>query len=559
MSKRQEMSNRRPATKKAPDTERTDPFRFSLGLLLEVYLFLLIGIYPFLIKAGYGETSHVKYGFLVGISYGLKVGPAPFPAFVPIAVVLAVAHICFRVNNEKMPVTALLRREKMSATDKAVLVYSASLIVSSVISPYKEELLWGYPGWNMGVLSQVLFVFLYFVVSRFFDPDDLRFFTGVALLASSIVFVIAILQRFGADVLNLYAGVTEKKLFLSTIGQASWFSSYMILFVAAGVFVVCYAERSDRSYKAGVGFLVIASICLVTQNTDSAYAGLFLMLSFLLVWSFDSFMKLRRIIEVSLIILLGFRAAGIARRLAGDHAVTPDRLSVFFMDHPFVYVMIGVLIFFYLTVRRMQKDKNTPDTGRYTVLGRIYAGVLVLSIALLLLYIVMNSTGRLPESISSSNNYLRFNRDWGNRRGAVLHDTVLSFLALMKEKPLQGIFGAGADQFYHVIQAYVSDWSASFTSKILTNAHNEWLTAYVNFGLIGGTAYLGIFVSAIIRAVRNRQTVPCAMGCAACVVAYMAHNLFCYQQYICTPYIFVIMGINECLLRSPALKSLNGL
>ena len=543
--------------KPRPDNNRSLSLSFAAEMLLEVYLALILCVYPFLIKAGYGETSVIKYGFLFGISYAFRLGPLPVPAFLPVILIVAAVWFVTRMKEQKKSFRDAVREIRLSFTDKMVLLYALSLVLSSVVSSYKDELLLGYPGWNMGLASQFLLVCLYFVFSRFFYPGDVRFFTYAALCASSVVFLIAILQRLGFNVFSLYTENVNRILFLSTIGQASWFSSYMILFVSLGAFLVWYVDKTKLLYKAGLVYLVIGSVCLVTQNTDSAYAGLFFALSVLFLCSFDSAARMCRFLETALIILLGFRLAGVLYLVMKDRAVIPDPLSVFMMHSAWGWLLIGISALLYLFVRRMRNQKNAFDSGAFRMAGVIYVSALILAVILLVLYIILNTKGLLPQALSSTRNYLYFDRTWGNMRGATFHDAFLSFSAQLRAEPLKGLFGAGADQFYHVLQTYVSDWTSSISSGVLTNAHNEYLTAFINFGLFGGTVYLLIFLSAMIRGVQNRKDVPYALCVSVCVAAYLAHNLFCYQQYVCTPYIFIFMGIGERLL--PCNRRLHGL
>nr|MCR5525994.1 hypothetical protein [Lachnospiraceae bacterium] len=48
---------------------------------------------------------------------------------------------------------------------------------------------------------------------------------------------------------------------------------------------------------------------------------------------------------------------------------------------------------------------------------------------------------------------------------------------------------------------------------------------------------------------KRSKTTPEVIAPIMCIVAYMAHNFFCYQQIICTPVIFIIIGAGECLSR----------
>ena len=42
---------------------------------------------------------------------------------------------------------------------------------------------------------------------------------------------------------------------------------------------------------------------------------------------------------------------------------------------------------------------------------------------------------------------------------------------------------------------------------------------------------------------------PVMAGFIACIVSYMSHNFFCYQQICCTPFLFLIIGAGMYLIR----------
>ena len=85
----------------------------------------------------------------------------------------------------------------------------------------------------------------------------------------------------------------------------------------------------------------------------------------------------------------------------------------------------------------------------------------------------------------------------------------------------------------------------------ITNVHNEWFNGVLNYGIVGGAAYLGIFVTAAYRLLRSalEKEEAVMFGAGLAVVGYMAHNLLCYQQIIGTPLIFLLMGIGVAKVR----------
>ena len=86
---------------------------------------------------------------------------------------------------------------------------------------------------------------------------------------------------------------------------------------------------------------------------------------------------------------------------------------------------------------------------------------------------------------------------------------------------------------------------------MVPNVHNEWFNGLINYGIIGGTAYLGIFLSAAYRlmksALEGKGAVVFGAGLAA--AGYIAHNVLCYQQIIGTPLIFILLGIGVAGIR----------
>ena len=105
--------------------------------------------------------------------------------------------------------------------------------------------------------------------------------------------------------------------------------------------------------------------------------------------------------------------------------------------------------------------------------------------------------------------------------------------------------GPGPDCYAAV--AYAAEPRATemynfWNHELVVCAHNEWLNMLFDEGILGIISYLGIFVSAFIVFIKKADN-PVLTGCAASVAAYFFHNMFCYQQILCTPMIFIIMAL----------------
>ena len=246
----------------------------AAGVILLLYIYLLVCIYPFLIRPGYAETTKVKYGFLIAVSYGMKAGPIWIPAFIPLSLVSILAGTAIYIKKSGKGIKDFIRSLRFSATDIMVALYAVFVILSAIVSPYRENLLWGLNQSSMGLAAQFMFISIYFITSRIFDLDKLKVLVYASLAASAAVSAIGILQRFGFDIFDLYHGLGSR-LYLSTIGHYTYFSSYLILFYMLGVYAMWNSGQGSAMYNTAAVWLVIVSVMPCILNADMFFSGLF--------------------------------------------------------------------------------------------------------------------------------------------------------------------------------------------------------------------------------------------------------------------------------------------
>ena len=88
-------------------------------------------------------------------------------------------------------------------------------------------------------------------------------------------------------------------------------------------------------------------------------------------------------------------------------------------------------------------------------------------------------------------------------------------------------------------------------NQLVPNVHNEWFNGLINYGIVGGAAYLGIFVSAAYGLMKTawEKESAAVFGIGLAAAAYIAHNVLCYQQVIGTPLMFLLLGIGVAKVR----------
>lgn len=512
---------------------------FAARFLTGLWTFLMLTVFPLYMKDRYSQMGLYKFRFFLWTSA---------VCLIPAGIIVVLRMLGSRNWNSPQELY-----EKCSDLDRVMLFYLGTAAVSWYMSVSRSQAWTGVDGWFMGLRTQLLLVLLYFLVSRNF-PWKTIIFAG-HFLASGMVFLLGIGHRFGIDPLGMYEGIDEfyQLLFLSTIGQASWYSSYVCTVLVIGITGFFVSEKPGVRICLGI-YCMLGFSTVVTQNSDSAFSAIAFMMFGLFLAACDSLDGMERFLETALLMLGSFKLMGSLQRIFPDRATQLGGLSEFLsrsMLTWLAFLALCVVYMLFLYYRQTHPDRQKLICGR---LWRRAAVAAVLAAVLLYVAAVwMNTTGRLEEwfGVSSTNLYLLFDTGWGNSRGFTWKLTLGAF----GNFPLfRKLFGVGPDCFAAYCYAdpelgaqldHYFGWGQS-----LTNAHNEFLNTMFCMGIVGLIAYGMIFLVAFQRFFRGRKKKPFVLAGMLVGLAYGAHNFFCYQQVCCTPFFFLILGMAENGLRN---------
>lgn len=450
--------------------------------------------------------------------------------------------------------TALYRADfSLSPLDCAMLAYGVAAFASWKFSVNREVAWIGTEGWYGGLRTQILLIAVYFLVSRFWSWSKIVL-TG-HFIGSGLVFLVGIGHRFGIDPLGLYEGidVSYQLRFLSTIGQATWYSSYVCTVLVIGVTLFFLTKRpvlrAALGAYCGLGFATV-----VTQNSDSAFVAMAFLCFGLFLAACDELDKLERFLEVVILMFGTFKLVGLFQILLPERAMRLDGLSEFLSRGLGSW---GILLFFCICYMGLQfyrsrkPERMTIKCGK--LLRRLTVAGAVTAFCLYVLVLWANTAG-VPEKLWGlrwENTYLLFDYRWGNSRGFIwkfVWDAFGDFSTFRK------LVGIGPDCFS--AYCYANEETAAYLSRFfghdqtLTNAHNEFLNMLFCTGILGLVSYLGVFVTALGRFFKERKKHPLALLGALAVLVYVSHNFFCYQQVCCTPFLFLILGMADSAVRN---------
>lgn len=496
--------------------------------LTGLWAFFMLAVFPLLMGQGYYRLGEYKYRFFL---------------WACLACLLPALLLCCLAWAERGAAVRSVEKKSgprpVSPMDLAMLAYLAAAALSWAAGIDRREGWMGVEGWHMGLFTQLLLVLAYFLLSR--GPSlDAPFWRRVLFaghfFGSGAAFAVGIGQRFGFDPFGLYGNMADadRLRFLSTVGQASWYSGYVCLALTVSIALFFLAEDPRLRLAAGIhGMLGFAAA--VTQNSDSAFPAIGL-LFFGLFWAAcDSLDKMERFLETLLLMLSGFKLVGICQSAFPDRAAALGALPTFLSKSLWTWIAfcaVSIAYMLFLDYRRRDPGRNRLRCAK--TLRRLAAGLAAAGLCL-----------------AVAGAWLVFDARWGNSRGFIWKLTAEEWLRLPAGRKLTGV---GPDCFrrYCYADADIAGRIRHFFGwdQVLTNAHNEFLNALFCLGLIGAAAYLGIFLTAVWRFLARERRQTFALAGALAALVYGAHNFFCYQQICCAPFLFLILGLSENLVRT---------
>lgn len=510
-----------------------------------VYLFLLVfvALYVFYAPEGYIQIATNKYRFYRMMA--LITGGIMVP-------LIALRYLFgFRKRNRDE------KKLRISETDIFMFLFLVANCVSFFLTPYKEEALWGTSGWYMGFAMMISFIGIYFLISRFYDGKIDLFVPIMAVTAA--VFLWGLLNRFSVYPVDMQY---DNVAFISSIGNINWFCGYWSVFFAIGI--VLYIIAEDRRLRIIAAVHSVLSLAMgVVEGSDSAYISMGVVFFFLFLLSFRKTVYMKRWLD-ECVFLCG--SCQVMRVIAafGPEEIEPEYTGWTGLNlvTPTIGLMLGNLtlialaVFILLRILLERTDKRYRERasqGQWIrrIVWLKYAAVwLVVSTAAVYLTLLIINT-RTPGILGPLSRYkvFLFDGSWGSNRGTTWRDG----LAVYQTLPLrERLFGVGQDCFSiygYSVPELAARFEEEWPTSRLTNAHNECITFLVDLGVFGLITFVGIFAGCFKRLIVKGAKEPLCYVFAVSLLSYFFHNQFSFSQVVNIPYIFLMFGLAENLMR----------
>lgn len=448
-----------------------------LGLLCNLYLVALLVALPLYTGEGYWSLGNTKYALFRNVSL-LCLG-IWLAAGLSIRIWAAAKRVGRRAGKKGSG------RLKLGMVDWAVAAYGICVLLSALCSDYVSLAWTGYEGWYMGAVSQLLFVGIYFFVSRRYDGARWPLYLGEAALF--LVTLFGLLHRLGIDPLRLLIYWNyqnwEYSHMLSTLGNINWLCGYYSVALAFGVVHFLREGRLWLKLLLYVGN-VAAFVLLGVQGSQG---GLLVLAVCVAVCAWLG-RRDRAALTKLWALLAGFFLCmplmGLGMKLRGNKAAVVADGNVFAKVEWYVWIMAGAVCI----GACLWLVKKGPALGDWIhhrpVKIVFFSGVAVCLAAALF---VLSRHG--------------IDDSFGNGRGFLWRIALEGFGEADARTKL---LGAGPDCYgvavFGRLGAGTDVWKGEhWEGAVYTNAHNEFLSQLCNVGILGTVSYLAIFLAGLWR------------------------------------------------------------
>ena len=443
-----------------------------LNTLVYAYLVILFAGLPLYMQDKLVMIGNAKYLFFRNTTLTLG-------AFI------MMAALWQRIRGEK---TQTVKEQRWKKTDLCMVLYLISAALSSLLSPCREVVFLGYPGWYMGLLTQTLLVGIYFMVSRYYDGSR------------SIWWIAGITA--GISMATAYYG----KKYVRVLGMIGSF-----LFFASAI-----TSNSTTAILAACGLSLLLFLISLRQRTRLLRALEILMLLPLSIFMVRLFLLLH---------LTGLVIAGdVEKRL-------------FFTTVWYIVFGAEAVLYLILRIRERQQQKDFLESGKiYRIV--VVAGAVMICSGVLLGCLLGGIVGN--EMVSEA----------ANGRLALWKVTLLTYGKEGVLYKFFGNGPGSYYHMLYQWGSDAMDWinKGLLDNNIYSNAHNEWLTLLIEQGILGEVAFSGIFITAFTNLRKKLSQSPECLAIFLGLVGYLICSLFTFQHVLSTPFAFALLGMARGVL-----------
>lgn len=510
----------------------------AMSACVTMFVLVILTIFPLYTRDYYFDILPEKYKFyyisalsIVGISFLLLLKYA----------IMKYRYLIKFEKKEKHFITggAVRQVRNMMSTEKCTIIFLMCAGLSTMFSDYTYEAFWGNEGRFSGFFLLLLYGIPLILIGRYGKCKI--WLINAFLVSSMFLCLFGITDYFSLNLLGFKNDVApgEWQTFFSTIGNINTYTSFVALVVGASV--VLFSQATKRLMKIVYYIcMLISFLALIMGISDNAYLSLGAILGFL---PFFLFRKRDGVKSYLIIIATLFTAVfivALADALFPEHVLGMDGLAKILVSSGYlewVVVMAWGIVGGYTYITQNSKVYDEALANRRM---RIWTVCMIAVVCIVVFVIIDANLMGHAQKYSAISSYIVFNDEWGSLRGYVWR---LAIEAYDRFPIIHKLFGYGPDTFGIITTQYARREMLELYAVIFDNTHNEFLHYFICTGLLGGTAYILIIVTLIIRMCKNAKNSPAVAALLFSIIGYVAQSTVNINPPIVTPIFWVLMGL----------------
>lgn len=430
----------------------------------------------------------------------------------------------------------------LSLTDIGMAGLCGVSLVSGVLSEFFPDTLYGCPGRYHGMAALALYAAVYFCLSRFCGSK--RGILPVFMAASSLVALLAVLNVFQVDPFQAYDHVAlhERELFLSTIGNRNFLSSFFCLSVPVALVMFCAASNRKKAAWCAAA-LTLNFAGLFASNSDSGFAGAFVLFGAGAILLCRSVLICRRFLCSVFLFLMVGQLLRVACECDADVLFQFSGAAKILMDRRMIVpacLLLAVCLIFSLN-KPHRADRRRVAWFQRSAAGLFGAAVLASCIMFVWFTFFDRQTG-----LGEWETYFRFSGQWGNMRGSAWMYGMQAF-GMLGAKDI--LIGTGPDTILQLFSKLFSDDMANGQLLVFDSVHNEYLQYLITTGILGLASYLILVAGSCVQGLRHANGSRFVVACSCSVMCYAVQGMFNISMISTTPLLFVMLALISSELR----------
>ncbi|MCL2152332.1 MAG: O-antigen ligase family protein [Oscillospiraceae bacterium] len=431
----------------------------------------------------------------------------------------------------------LLPQDRMYLADWAILGFALVTLLSTILSPYREVTdVWGglYERHD-GAVTQLLYVAVFFVVSRWYKPRELDFaFFGISAV---LVALIGILQFYGVDFLKLWPNDDPQYhvenfyniFFRSTLGNVDIVSAYVCVSMLLSGFLFIRMKSNWRPLWLGASALNFWLMELA--DADSGRVGLILVM----VLAMPFIVENRKTLAKTLILASSWVAVYTMQLLFYDTLTLKTKTFGGLIPYFAAFAVLVAAGLFLLDWDLKHDQDSGPD-----VRAKWKLGIIIIAACVVVGIVGVEFLGKRYKDSGNYNVVYELREilhgnvkdEFGNKRVYIWRNALDGF----KKNP---IIGSGPDTFPNAFPQEAQ----GFYGENYENAHNEYIQILVCQGILGLVCYLTLIVGLLVKSTPQAFKNPLIMAIMAAFAGYCIQAFFNLSVPIVAPILWVFAGL----------------